>query len=97
MAPPQSTCDEAAHLAPQGGDENLQPPLVQQVLPLPGVEAELPAAPGPVGGILPVRGHAGPEDGVGLAGLQETAGLDLGITPVLHLYTNLRTFTQTWL
>ena len=69
-----------AHPVPQHTDENLQPPLVQQVLPLLGVEADHPAPPGLVGGILPVRSNAGFEDRVGLAGLQETAGLDLEIT-----------------
>ena len=70
------TCDNVSHPAAQHREENLEPALVQQGLPLPGVEAEHPAAPGTVGGILPVRSNASSEHGVGLAGLQQTAGLD---------------------
>ena len=94
---PRPTCDNVSHPVPQHTDQELQPPLVQQVLPLLGVEAQHPAPPGLVGGILPVRSNASLEDGVGLAGLQETAGLDLEITRVQQppdLQIGVR---QTWL
>ena len=84
-----------AHPVPQYSDENLQPPLVQQVFPLLGVEAEHPAPPGLVGGILPVRSNASFEDGVGLAGLQETAGLDLEIIVKRNLQTGWSVESQT--
>ena len=58
------TCHDAAGPVTQHQDQQLQPPVVQLGLPLLGVEADHPAAAPGVGGVLPVRDHAGPEDGV---------------------------------
>lgn len=90
------TCDNVTHPAAQDSDEDLEPPLVQQGLPLLGVEAEHPATPGTVGGILPVRSNASPEHGVGLAGLQQTAGLDQ-LEIILYRNKLEADIRQTWL